>query len=162
MTAVVNSADSMEVLQRNVGPVMLNDFVMTTEASDQVLEAEFPEFLEFPEEIVFRPKINCENDICIVTTTDGVDFVGIDMDGVIEFRGIPYALPPTGKNRFRAPIVKHYRDMTVSAMQYSKKCATHQIEADQDEDCLTGRVGKWRIQDTIKIDFRKNENFSQF
>lgn len=88
----------------------------------------------------YKSPLSCDGEMCTITTPDGADFVGMEVDGVIEFRGISYALPPTGARRFKSPVLMNYSDVTITAIQYAKKCATHRIEADQDEDCLTVNI----------------------
>lgn len=64
---------------------------------------------------------------------------------LVLFRGIPYAVPPMGVNRFREPLPHPAWASTRQAFAYSKACAqdtTLVPTADQDEDCLTINVFK--------------------
>ena len=86
------------------------------------------------------PGFSCDSTRCKIKTANGATFIGTDYDGIVEFRGIPYAFAPTENLRFKAPVIKYYTKGTIDGTKYSKKCATHQIEADQSEDCLTVNI----------------------
>jgi len=86
--------------------------------------------------------IKCEGTICRARIPNGPEFYGLLREGIIEFNGVPYALPPTGERRFKAPIIRYYNDesATINAFEHGRKCATHQMGADQSEDCLTVNI----------------------
>ena len=56
-----------------------------------------------------------------VTTPDG-PIVGFSQDGVDAFRGIPYAAPPTGDNRFRPPQAPATWTVPLDATQWPPSC----------------------------------------
>lgn len=56
-----------------------------------------------------------------VTTPDG-PVVGFSQDGVDAFRGIPYAAPPTGDNRFRPPQAPSTWTAPLDATQWPPSC----------------------------------------
>ena len=84
--------------------------------------------------------------------SDGQTFTGINKQGTINFKGIPYAQPPTGARRWKAPkLITHY-DSLVDGTEDSWKCATFvtgddpmENEQYQSEDCLhvNIQVPKW-------------------
>ena len=80
--------------------------------------------------------IKCEGTICKVIIPNGPTFTGMDNNGVVEFRGLPYAMAPTGERRFKAPVIKYYGQETVNGFEYGKTCATHQVNDERSEDCL--------------------------
>lgn len=62
------------------------------------------------------------------------------VDGARVFLGLPYAAPPTGDNRFRAPQPATVRGDTLQAMEYGPACAQlskDKVEEGTSEDCLT-------------------------
>ncbi|MFV8819293.1 carboxylesterase/lipase family protein [Haliea sp. E17] len=81
-----------------------------------------------------------------VATTEG-EVQGISQDGLIEFKGIPYAAPPVGDLRWRAPQAPAARDSLLVADTYGNRCwqrpvmenGFQQKEAftqPENEDCL--------------------------
>jgi para-nitrobenzyl esterase len=75
----------------------------------------------------------------VVTITGGA-VRGIALAGVYAFRGLPYAAPPTGNLRWRAPQAPHawngVRDATQYAPSCPKKPSLFQPPGPQSEDCL--------------------------
>ena len=66
-------------------------------------------------------------------------------DGVLVFRGVPYAEPPVGDNRWRAPVTRASWEGTRSATTFGPACWQRLTpessvytrgELDRDEDCL--------------------------
>merc|ERR1711935_219295 len=99
-----------------------------------------------------------ETETCTLTWADGQTFVGIRVDGIISFKAIPYAQPPTGNRRWKAPeLVTHY-DEIVHATTEGMGCATFQTVDDpavqnQSEDCLhiNIQVPEWVLKNRRKM-----------
>ena len=82
----------------------------------------------------------------IAKTTQG-DIQGREKDGVLLFAGIPYAAPPTGRRRFRAPEpheawtgVREARRFGPAAPQPREEGLTANRNVEWNEDCLTLNV----------------------
>ena len=82
----------------------------------------------------------------IAQTTQG-ELQGREKDGVLLFGGIPYAAPPTGPRRFRAPQphecwtgVRDARRFGPAAPQPREEGLTANRDVHWDEDCLTLNV----------------------
>ena len=56
-----------------------------------------------------------------VATAEG-EVRGIAEDGLLEYKGIPYAAPPTGELRWRAPQPPLQRESVLVADQYGNRC----------------------------------------
>lgn len=78
-------------------------------------------------------------DPAIVVTKDGA-VRGVLADGLLSFKGIPYARPPTGERRFAIPEPVEPWTGTRDATQYGSACPQLERygipEASDDEDCL--------------------------
>ncbi len=61
------------------------------------------------------------SDPTIVSTLTG-PLQGVEVDGVYEFRGVPYAQPPVGPLRFQAPAPREPTDTPTLATQYGEPC----------------------------------------
>ncbi len=61
------------------------------------------------------------NDPTQVATLAG-PLQGVEVDGVYEFRGVPYARPPVGPLRFQAPQSLESSDQLTLATQYGQPC----------------------------------------
>ncbi len=70
-------------------------------------------------------------------------FVGIEKDGVRSYRGIPYAVPPVGTRRWKAPEPAAPDDGVYEARFFGKSCIQTEEASEraslyrQGEDCLT-------------------------
>ena len=105
-------------------------------------EINFVDSLEIsePPPVGKEPGFQCSGAMCTLTLPTGTTFIGKDHGGIVEFRGIPYAIAPVNELRFRPPVVRIFQNETLDGINYGKKCATHQMEADQSEDCLTVNI----------------------
>jgi para-nitrobenzyl esterase len=72
--------------------------------------------------------------------TDTGTLRGVARLGVREFKGIPFALPPTGERRFAPPVAQTRWSGTLDATRYRSPCPQvaryGQTDASDDEDCL--------------------------
>lgn len=76
----------------------------------------------------------------VVSTTAG-EIEGTTQDGIRAFLGIPYAAPPVGDLRWRAPQPVVPWEDTLDAADYGPICPQMRSTArDEDEDCLTLNV----------------------
>jgi len=79
------------------------------------------------------------HDALEVVTDTGV-VRGAAGHGVREFKGIPFALPPTGERRFAPPVPQTPWPGTLDATRYRSACPQvaryGQTDASDDEDCL--------------------------
>lgn len=64
---------------------------------------------------------------------------GVSDGGIAVFRGIPYALPPTGPRRWMPPEPAPPREAVLPATRYGPACPQGRAET-TDEDCLTLNV----------------------
>ena len=65
---------------------------------------------------------------------------GVEADGVVSFKGIPYAAPPVGKLRWRPPQpAKHWSGVR-DATNFGPECMQTTDEVRKSEDCLTLNV----------------------
>lgn len=86
-----------------------------------------------------------DNDVVVesyeaVKTTEG-KVKGFIKDGVISYKGIPFAAPPVGEFRWKKPQPAQKRTETLEALAYSKACPQSLAVAggkvlDWSEDCL--------------------------
>lgn len=59
-------------------------------------------------------------------TANGPTFVGLNRNGVIEFRGVFYGKSPSGHRRFRPPEIRYYSSTeTLHSFRFAPKCATN-------------------------------------
>jgi para-nitrobenzyl esterase len=66
---------------------------------------------------------------------------GAETDGVTVFKGVPYAAPPVGERRFRAPTPVEPWEGVRDALEFSDNCTQPPpnialVEGSQSEDCL--------------------------
>ena len=59
-------------------------------------------------------------DASLSAVCDNGAFLGKERDGILVFRGIPYALPPTGERRWRRPVPFPPREGTFEAFYNGK------------------------------------------
>ena len=80
----------------------------------------------------------------VVVKTDAGSVSGINQDGIQEYRGIPYAAPPTGDLRWRPPAPVQPWNGTKDAKVFSDICPqpgtsdalSGKVPANMSEDCL--------------------------
>jgi para-nitrobenzyl esterase len=65
---------------------------------------------------------------------------GLDADGVVSFKGIPYAAPPVGKLRWRAPQPAQHWSGVRDATKFGPECMQTSDEVPKSETCLTLNV----------------------
>src|SRR5271154_4495932 len=75
-------------------------------------------------------------------TIDSGKLAGNQKDGMMSFLGIPYAAPPTGDLRWRAPQRVKTWQGTRQAMEFGPVCrqTADWVKAPQSENCLTLNV----------------------
>ncbi len=75
-------------------------------------------------------------------------FVGLKDGDVISYKGIPYAKPPIGLLRFKAPVEASNSDKTYEAYYFGKSSMQTKCDSEmsshykQGEDCLTLNIWK--------------------
>jgi para-nitrobenzyl esterase len=75
-----------------------------------------------------------------VVRIDSGEVRGLEADGVVSFKGIPYAAPPVGKLRWRAPQpAKHWNGVR-DATKFGPECMQVTDEVPKSEACLTLNV----------------------
>lgn len=98
---------------------------------------------------------SCDGDICTLAMDDGQTFVGKKEGTILNFKNIPFAEPPIGELRWKAPrIITDYTSRSpVQATEYGFDCATFQTQdnnpnQNQNEDCLSIniQVQEWVIK----------------
>ena len=90
--------------------------------------------------------------------SDGQTFRGVKEGGIVNFRGIPFAEPPVGNLRWKAPRLKTFYPNPVDATSFGYNCATLQTVddpqvQDQSEDCLhlNIQVAEWVLKNKRKL-----------
>src|SRR5262249_54292161 len=72
-----------------------------------------------------------------VVTIDSGQLRGSVSDGVVSFRGVPYAAPPVGTLRWRAPQAPAKWQGVRAAENFGNDCVQHRAyDFPQSEDCL--------------------------
>ncbi|MCB0158480.1 MAG: carboxylesterase family protein [Caldilineaceae bacterium] len=94
--------------------------------------------------------VTSQTDRAPVVATDAGRVAGAVQDGVVAFKGIPYAAPPVGDLRWRAPQPVTRWDGVRPAATFGADCAQapgdlEQIQTTPAEDCLF--VNVWRTVD---------------
>jgi len=78
-----------------------------------------------------------ENGQATLTLSDGTVFIGQDRDGIVDFRGVPYAIPPLEQMRWTQPLVKlNFEGQTYDFTDFGDACAQHHHADGTSEDCL--------------------------
>ena len=74
-----------------------------------------------------------------IVTIDSGKLAGNEKDGMMSFLGIPYAAPPTGDRRWRAPQPAKAWQHTRQATEFGPVCrqTADWVKMPQSEDCLT-------------------------
>ena len=67
-------------------------------------------------------------------------FAGVEADGVVSFKGIPYAAPPVGKLRWRPPQPAQHWSVVRDATKFGPECMQTTAEVPKSKDCLTLNV----------------------
>ena len=81
-------------------------------------------------------------------------FVGQEKNGVVSFKGIPYATPPVGDRRWKRPLPAEDDDSVYEAYYYGKSGIQTKAESEraslymQGEDCLTLNVWTGSVDKT--------------
>jgi len=75
-----------------------------------------------------------------VVRIDSGQVRGVEADGVISFRGIPYAAPPVGELRWRAPQPAQHWTGVRDATKFGPECMQTTAEVPKSESCLTLNV----------------------
>ena len=75
-----------------------------------------------------------------VVRIDSGQVRGVESDGVVSFRGIPYAAPPVGKLRWREPQPAQHWAAVRDATKFGPECPQTTDEVAKSEACLTLNV----------------------
>jgi para-nitrobenzyl esterase len=75
-----------------------------------------------------------------VVRTESGQVRGLEADGVVSFKGIPYAAPPVGKMRWRAPQPAQHWNGVRDATKFGPECMQTSDEVPKSEACLTLNV----------------------
>lgn len=91
-------------------------------------------------------------------TIDSGTIQGVAADGVIAFKGVPFAAPPVGDRRWRPPQPVPHWSGTRSAAEYGHDCMQLPFPSDAaplgtkpDEDCLVLNVWRPRAKSAHKL-----------
>jgi para-nitrobenzyl esterase len=75
-----------------------------------------------------------------VVRIDSGQVRGVEADGVLSFKGIPYAAPPVGKLRWREPKPAQHWSGVRDATKFGPECMQTSDEVPKSEACLTLNV----------------------
>ena len=62
--------------------------------------------------------------MCQITMDNGMKFQGLESDGVVTFKSIPYAEAPVGDLRWKSPVLRTNYQGTIDATAGGAKCMT--------------------------------------
>lgn len=87
-----------------------------------------------------RPKVTLPQGTLV-----GIQEKGLFPKIIESFKGVPYALPPTGDRRFRPPVPIGTSSETIDASQFGPRAPATQLltvgpALEQSEDCLTANI----------------------
>ena len=89
-------------------------------------------------------------------SSSNMTYIGQEESGVISFKGIPYAKPPVGKRRWKAPEDLDPEPKRIEAFSYGSPCIQPVDEnepssfGNQSEDCLTLNIWTRELEDAKK------------
>jgi len=92
----------------------------------------------------------------VIDTTEG-PVTGLFTDRIHSFKGIPYATPPVGELRWRAPQPPPIHAETLAAKDFGRICSQRDMPAlghrssDSSEDCLTLNIWTPDIENTAGL-----------
>ena len=90
-----------------------------------------------------------------VVKVDGGELRGAVQEGIGSFRGIPYAAPPVGGLRWRAPQRPPAWEGVREALRYGSSClqgrSPDAARGAQSEDCLFLNVWTWKGKQHVVI-----------
>jgi para-nitrobenzyl esterase len=75
-----------------------------------------------------------------VVRIDSGQVRGVEADGIVSFKGIPYAAPPVGKLRWREPQPAQHWNGVRDATKFGPECMQTTDEVPKSEACLTLNV----------------------
>ena len=75
-----------------------------------------------------------------VVRIDSGQVRGVEADGVVSFKGIPFAAPPVGKLRWREPQPAQHWSGVRDATKFGPECPQTTDEVQKSESCLTVNV----------------------
>src|SRR5262249_50052802 len=91
---------------------------------------------------VVRAQRMSRTDDPVVTVETG-QLRGVTKDGVTSFKGVPYAAPPVGNRRWRAPARPAKWTGVRAAENFGNDCVQHRpADLPQSEDCLFVNIWK--------------------
>ena len=99
-------------------------------------------------------RIEGDYDRALAVTCHNGTFVGRQKNGVRSYKGIPYAVPPVGQLRWKAPVPAKKDDKVYQAYYFGKSPIQTEAETElsslypQGEDCLTLNI--WSDKSRVK------------
>ena len=77
-------------------------------------------------------------------------YEGTVENGVNAFRGIPYAMPPTGQRRWQPPQSVRKHEGVRQALDFGPACPQAGVDRPTDEDCLTLNIWTPAVDDNAR------------